>query len=60
MADVLSKARELKDSGDLERARALVDEAIVTYPKNAQLQQRKSAINGEYKTRNASMPGKKT
>jgi eukaryotic-like serine/threonine-protein kinase len=44
VGEILSRARELKDGGEAEKAIALLDEALSAYPKNAQLLQRRNAI----------------
>lgn len=44
VADALSRARELKESGNSEAALGVLDEALATYPRNAQLVQRRVAI----------------
>ena len=42
VADALSRARELKESGNSDGALGVIDEALATYPKNPQLAQRRA------------------
>ncbi len=49
ISDVLSRAREMKDSGNSDGAIAVLDEALGNYPKNPQLLQRRSGIENGIK-----------